>query len=320
MGLTMAKRGRKKKYITDSNDHRLVGQVFGHEVHVSYYLDKGKKRYYFQPINKDGSKKGSKSYNNKLKGISREFQQYVDDHAGKKTRMVKDPTDFKPGKKTDLLSVGKELLKPGVLKKYLPNEEKETRKAIEELEATFQKVSKEHPGYKFKSTSFTIPPKITEDFIIREFLKLLQDDPDRISHLTGMTEFAKIKDVKIEVKLSLKSIGLYYLDRHQYRADKKGLSHKVRRDATNWWSEFCKVVNKERVDDLTLKDIQKYMRYIIDTQQKKNYSAYWVKRRYDIVKTILKNALDMVDNTEPIQEALKHCRKFIYPQGSGRTK
>ncbi len=144
---------------------------------------------------------------------------------------------------------------------------------------------------------------ISDEEIINAFLKLLKKDKYKVARISGIEEFAYLEDIKAPVKIRLSEMLEPYLEKQD-----KPLSKKTKLDAKNWWKEFCRVVQKQYINDIEKSDIKKYKDYLTTKMRKNKYGNVWYNKRFTQVQTIIKYTLDETNegymNRKKIEEIL----------------
>ncbi len=154
---------------------------------------------------------------------------------------------------------------------------------------------------------------ISDEEIINAFLVLLKKDKYKVARLSGIEEFTYLEDIKAPVKIKLSEMLKPYLEKED-----KPLSKKTKIDAKNWWKEFCKVVQKQYINDIEKSDVKKYKDYLTSKMRKNKYGNVWYNKRFTQVKTIIKYTLDETNegymNRKKLEEILiGYFKKLFKP-------
>lgn len=101
--------------------------------------------------------------------------------------------------------------------------------------------------------------------------------------------------------------GLYF-----HRREK--MTWQSLRDAKQHWKEFTDCIEARTVNEITREDIRKFSDYVYDRYETETRSTSFVKRRFDLVKTVFRNALKSGEDTTSIQHALGLCAMLVPPK------
>jgi integrase len=138
---------------------------------------------------------------------------------------------------------------------------------------------------------------IPENILASIFNKWLED-PFECSKKLGREEIANLSKLTPKDPINLCPMGQYYFDyiptnRHQ-------ASEKERKKVFKWWEQFCRIINKNYLDDVKKLDIKKYTGTIVDIAIKQKHSNTWISHRFGAVKTVINIfAKSLEDKTVP---------------------
>ena len=169
--------------------------------------------------------------------------------------------------------------------------------------------------------------QISPRFIITEFVKLLENDPDTVVNISGIKEFGYLKDIKPKKTITLREVGGYYFNRHKHTGQKKQ-SEKWVNIQKNWWREFLDITEARTLDDITqqiindynmevckvFKDGNYFPKWLSDSSKKalkkKSAGSGWVTDRFNAINSIFKNMLKITDDTDSIYKVLGYLKKL----------
>ena len=110
---------------------------------------------------------------------------------------------------------------------------------------------------------------VSDDFIINRFLTLLKTKPHYIAKKTGIPQFEHMEDIQpIPQSMSVNDVLGMYLN---FKRDK---NKRYLIEVKRYYKEFCVVIDKYRVRDISFNDLSKYNNYIHSTSKNlKNQGA-----------------------------------------------
>lgn len=177
------------------------------------------------------------------------------------------------------------------------------------------------------------PPK---KWVLRQFREMLEKDKHKLADEMGIPEIAYLPKLKPQTRYTLRRIGNFYFEREKHTG-KLPLTEKILNESKQYWREFQKITGVKYVDELDKTIINKYnaeLREIANNpkhrpawlspwQKKrikdKKLTIKWIKTRLNTIKTILANAVYVVENSLDIEAALILCRKNFYHEDEGPT-
>jgi len=170
---------------------------------------------------------------------------------------------------------------------------------------------------------------IPKEWLLDQFKQMLAENPKLLSQEVGVEELSYLPKLKPKKRYTLKQIGEYYLNREKYTPKLK-LKDKNRREAEQYWKEFIKVVEVRYVDELDKTILNKFNSELAKIAHEPQYrpkwlskwqkgsiegkvlTEKWIKVRLDIIKTVFKNALNVVEYVTDIENALRFCKMTFY--------
>ena len=171
--------------------------------------------------------------------------------------------------------------------------------------------------------------EIPKRWLLMQFRKMLEDDPQQLAEDLGVREIAYLPKLKPKIRLMLRQVGIYYFDREKY-TPKRALSAQHRREAKQYWREFSSITGVKYVDEIGKEALNQYNRELTKVANDPTYrprwlsrlqrermkgrklTIRWIKTRLDMTKTILNNAIKVAECSDDIEDALKLCRKTFY--------
>ena len=148
---------------------------------------------------------------------------------------------------------------------------------------------------------------IPNSFIYSKARELILQNQTEAAKLMNLPGLADADLISSKPSRTLVEIGNKYFNRKR-----KPLKKKNKEDAQNWWSEFCKIVGVKVVREITLKHINIYQDALYKICEENNFSPTWLRHRFDMIKTILRNANKSEESKKDINMVLEHCKNFDY--------
>jgi hypothetical protein len=172
------------------------------------------------------------------------------------------------------------------------------------------------------------------------YFKRVRNDVERnrfqFAENVGIPEIANLPRLKNRKRYTLRQIGNLYFERDKY-SGKNALQTKELNLSKQYWKEFRIITGVKHIDEVTkthlnnynaelnkVKDDKRYRPHWLSSRQKqvienKKLTVSWIKSRLDKVKTILKNARDIVEFSDDVEEVCKIACRTFYCEPIPRT-
>lgn len=156
---------------------------------------------------------------------------------------------------------------------------------------------------------------IPETLFLEKARNLILTDAIVAAKKLGIPELAHLPDLpKPEKPLTLRQVGQFYYEH-------RNPSHDELRKCQTTWRGFCKVVRVKEVRELKVEHIQEYKDVMIARQKKHRYSKYWLRGKFNRVKTLFNHSFEQgTRNLEALKRVIDLCKRLKAVSGSDNSE
>lgn len=168
---------------------------------------------------------------------------------------------------------------------------------------------------------------ISKDFIVKEFCKILEEDPDFVITISGINDFRQFRENLNQKKITLNHLWDCYYNRDKY-TDKEKLSDDWLNRNHAWFMEFKTITGIDNIEDLNAHTINRYYRelarvvdgndhpsWLSDETKKalisKPASKKWITYRIDFINSLFKTAVEVYSENALLHQILEYLKQPI---------
>ena len=197
--------------------------------------------------------------------------------------------------------------------------------------AKFEKFAEQHfSNFKFRLNANGAIVKykqhISKSFVVKEFCRILKDDPDFVVTVTGIDEFRLLSDNLHQNALTISHLWDYYHNRHKHTNLEKLSDDWINR-TQNWFIEFKKITQVNEIRDITASVIEKYHQELEKVLAGKYYPIWlsdasikaltqkpatnkWAKHRIEFINSLFQTAAMVNPDNLKLDEILKKLKEL----------
>lgn len=146
---------------------------------------------------------------------------------------------------------------------------------------------------------------VSDDFIINRFLTLLKTKPHYIAKKTGIPQFEHMEDIQpIPQSMSVNDVLGMYLN---FKRDK---NKRYLIEVKRYYKEFCVVIDKYRVRDISFNDLSKYNNYIHSTSKDLKNQGATISNKFGAVHAVVNFVKKKVEYKKDLENILKYMEQL----------